>query len=93
MYLSFFTVYRLVELSKPVSRKTFQTMVQPFYIPKVTEYIGEKGALFKELFLRYVPQIESLPLLQGITFDPTWKALPNHPLMLHFLREGGIKRP
>lgn len=24
----------------------FQTMVQPFDIPKVTEYIGEKGALF-----------------------------------------------
>lgn len=33
--------------------------------------------LFKELHHRYVLSISSLPLLQGITWDPTWKATPS----------------
>lgn len=30
------------------------------------------------LILRYVPSIQSIPLEQGMTWEPTYKALPTH---------------
>lgn len=64
-------------MAKPVSRKTFQTMVEP---PKEMDRILHQVSIIKEemkdLILRYVPNISEIPLHQGLSFEPTWKALP-----------------
>lgn len=40
------------------------------------QWLGIAKASFKELILRYVPEIRSSPLYQGMKWVPAWKVLP-----------------
>lgn len=45
-----------------------------------------KGCL-KDLMLRYVPRVRDIPLYQGMSFDPTFQALPTHRLTREVLQK------
>lgn len=45
-------------------------------LDSVLELVGAIKENLPKLLRRYVPWIDRLPLEQGLTFKPTWKALP-----------------
>ncbi|KAK7326261.1 hypothetical protein VNO80_33076 [Phaseolus coccineus] len=42
----------------------------------VVELVGSIKESFNRLVNRYVPQIQTIPLEQGMKFEPTWKTVP-----------------
>jgi len=46
----------------------------------VVELVGSIKESFNRLVNRYVPQIQTIPLEQGMKFEPTWKTVPTHSL-------------
>lgn len=81
LYLSLFTVTKIIPLCTRVSRKTFHSIVTP-----LTEEQERSVSTFTELFVmdlpellsRYLPNLATLPLFQGIVWKPSWKTLPNY---------------
>ena len=47
---------------------------------RVRAFVAKVEPFLARLFKRYVPSIATIPLEQGMTWEPTWKALPTHPL-------------
>ncbi|KAG8362792.1 hypothetical protein BUALT_BualtUnG0045200 [Buddleja alternifolia] len=81
MYLSFFSLYKVITLAKSVNDGLFSSIVEAH--PKdvarsIREYAASLGVTFPELLRPYVPDISSSPLHVGIVWEPTWKALPSH---------------
>lgn len=80
--MTIFSLYRLIELAKKVDKTTLQSIVSPLSPQsEATEVCGELKVNLRRLFLRYVPQIFKIPLNQGISWVPTWKALPSSGLV------------
>lgn len=80
-YLSIFTVSKFILLAKPVSKSTFKTIIDPPKAKDMASILGVVSDLklvLADLINRYTPWIDSLPLDQGLTFEPTWKSLPTH---------------
>ena len=79
-YLSLFSIYRIIELGKRISRSTFSSITDPIKdIDAVYGFVTEVKASFKTLLKRYVPDIHTIPLQQGMSWVPSWKALPTYP--------------
>jgi hypothetical protein len=86
-YLSFFSLSKIIVLAKRV-RKTFTSIISPVDdIEAVTEVVSDMKGCLKDLMLRYVPRVRDIPLYQGMSFDPTWKALPTHRLTREVLQK------
>ena len=75
LYLSLFSLSRVILLAKKVSKATFANIVQP--ADPCMGLIGSIKEKAKELILRYVPDTATYPLNQGITWEPTWKTVPS----------------
>lgn len=60
-----------------MDRSTFSSISTPPSNVKALATDAANSFFFKELLQRYVPSISSIPLLQGMTWDPTWKATPS----------------
>lgn len=79
VYLSFFSLAKVICLAKKVSKGTFESIVSPWKDPdSVINAVGNMKRKMKYLLQRYVPDLPTIPLHQGMTWDPTWKALPTH---------------
>lgn len=78
LYLSFFTISKIIELAKKVSSSTFKSIVEPTDLEAASEFCGRLRESFPDLIGRYLPWVSTIPLNQGITWLPTWKALPTH---------------
>lgn len=78
IYLSFFSLSRLVELAPKMNRRTFQSIVQPSDLDMVQRTVGRIKWKMPSLIARYLPWVHTIPLEQGVRWIPTWKALPNH---------------
>ncbi len=66
------------KLAKKVDRSTLSSIsTPPSNVKALATYAANYFFIFKELLQRYVPSISSIPLLQGMTWDPTWKATPS----------------
>ena len=76
LYLSFFSLSKVI-----IKAKTKMTFASPEDIDRIISFIGEVKGPMKELLLRYVPTLPTIPLKQGIRWDPSWKALPTHKLV------------
>lgn len=78
LYLSWFSISKLIKLAKPVSRLTFSSIVDK---PKNYGNIRKVLTLIKEFFPKiqaiYLTQIAHLPLHKGLVWEPTWKTVPN----------------
>lgn len=79
LYLSLFSFYSLIEIGKRLSQETFKTIKTPVgNIDSVVEFVNEVKASFPTLIRRYVPDIQTIPLSQGMRWIPSWKALPSY---------------
>ncbi|GLT62820.1 hypothetical protein SLA2020_354280 [Shorea laevis] len=79
MYLSFFSFFTIVEKAKKIRASLFSSIQMPIRdIDRVVRWLGLAKPLFKELFLRYVPNIHAIPLEQGMRWIPSWKRLPTY---------------
>lgn len=81
LYLSIFSLSKVITLAKKVDKSTFASIVTPVTdMDSVLELVGSIKECFNRLVNRYVPWIKRIPLEQGLTFEPTWKTLPTHSL-------------
>lgn len=77
IYLSFFSVSKIIPLTAKVSKSTFSSIVSPWEDEtRVLEQIGQIKWNMRDLLLRYLPRLTTIPLHQGFVWEPTWKALP-----------------
>lgn len=95
-YLSFFAMYRLVEMARPVSKETFKTIVSPVAdLDRVRAFCSDVKCNLPQLWKRYTPWISTIPLMQGMEWLPTWKSLPNmglwRKMAISSVKAGDIK--
>lgn len=86
LYLSLFSVSKLIALAPKVSKNTFATIIAPSDLESIQSVSSEMRALLKPLLVRYIPGIETIPLKQGLRFIPTWKSIPTGPWYSRFIR-------
>lgn len=87
MYLSFFSLTKAIPLAKKVSMDTFASIITPL-TDEQEESVNNMANVVKQLFPvlipRYLPWVNTIPLKQGITWLPTWKAIPNYKVFKGF---------
>lgn len=76
LFLSWFTVCRIIELAKKIFRDTFDSITQPTSSEQL-EYIHELIKENRKIFRMYVPRAHAIPMDIGMAWIPTWKALPS----------------
>lgn len=87
MYLSFFTLARVVELAKKVNRKRFESIVTPCDLGRVCKQVYGVKEFLPNLVYKYIPFVGHIPLAQGLVWTPTWKALPTYGDLFYCLNE------
>ncbi|XLT13214.1 hypothetical protein HN51_058904 [Arachis hypogaea] len=92
LYMSFFTVSRLIPLAKKVDKSLFDSIVTPAPLESVKEVISEMKPYFKDLLTRYIPGLNTIPLNQGLVFEPTWKSVPSWAWYRDLLRKSGDEK-
>lgn len=74
IYLSFFSLAKIIELAKKVTKKTFKSIVSPWDDPdSVVLQVMDMRETFVYLLKRYTPWLPTIPLHQGMTWDPPRK--------------------
>lgn len=65
-----------------MDESTFSSITSPWKDPdSVQSQVGDIKLSLPVLLERYLPWVHRIPLNQGITWTPTWKALPTFPLI------------
>ncbi|KAL6519618.1 hypothetical protein OROMI_032866 [Orobanche minor] len=78
LYLSWFSVAKIIKLAKPISKATFKSIITPTPdIDEVREVHGWMLSHFLAIHRKYVPWVSTIPLEKGLTWMPTWKSTPN----------------
>lgn len=86
MYMSFFSLTKAIPLAKRVSQDTFKSIITPLTDDEDSVNATASGIkqLIPTLVSRYIPWVTRIPLRQGITWLPTWKAIPNYKVFKGF---------
>lgn len=85
-YLSVFSINRIIPLAKRVNKKTFSSITTPVKdMNSVQHVVSDLKLCLTDLLFRYIPQVRSYPLEQGMTFEPTWAALPTSKIVQSML--------
>lgn len=71
-----------------IDASLFAPMVDPYTGCDLYEWKQVFTPHVKRLLFRYIPRITSIPLYQGLTYDPTWKATPYSTGSCTLLSEG-----
>lgn len=88
LYLSFFSLYRIIRLAKKVSYKgTFKSIIEPTDLGAASKWYGEVRDKLAVLTKWYLPFVSTIPLNQGMSWEPTWKSLPTHRRVNELFRE------
>ncbi|KAK7231131.1 hypothetical protein RIF29_45991 [Crotalaria pallida] len=53
---------------------------------KVVQAVNRVAETLPQLVGRYLPWVSKIPLDEGVTWEPTWKAIPNSPYLSQQLR-------
>lgn len=77
LYLSFFTLARAIPLAKRLTNKLVESIVTPTDSDQMVDVVNDITADWESLIRTYVPRIGSIPMCQGITWSPSWKAVPS----------------
>lgn len=77
LYMSLFSVSKLIALAPRVTEDLFKSIVTPADLGAVSRFASRMRDSLRELLVRYIPGIQSIPLHQGLDFMPTWKSLPS----------------
>lgn len=92
MYMSLFSVSKLIPLAPRVSKKTFESITTPVAdIDSVISLVSDIKGVINLLIRRYMPWIRTIPLNQGLRFVPTWKSLPTGPWLRRFAGRDGTR--
>lgn len=92
-YLSVFSLNRIIPIAKKVNKSTFNSITTPVKdMDSVHQVASELKLCLVDLFNRYVPRVRTFPLNQGMTFEPTWKALPTTKIV-HSVLYNRLKVP
>lgn len=89
LYMSLFSLSKFIALAAKVTPDTFSSIITPSNLTDISQVAGEMRPYLKDLLVRYIPRISSLPLYQGLRFDPTWKSLPNTAWYRKLLAKSG----
>jgi hypothetical protein len=87
IYLSFFSLYRVVKLVKKIDGSVFKTINSPADLERVAEQVSLIKSCLSDLLQRYLPRLSQVPLCRGVTWLPTWKSLPTYKQMNCELRK------
>lgn len=80
LYMSLFSVSKLIPLAPRVTKKTFESIVTPVTdLDSLIFLVSDLKDTINLLIRRYLPFVHTLPLNQGFQFVPTWKSLPTGP--------------
>lgn len=78
MYLSWFSLGRIVRLARPLSWKHISSIDNlPKDSPGIREILRELTITGRTLLNRYLPRASRVPIHQGMRWVPTWKSVPN----------------
>ena len=78
VYLSFFSLSKVIKLAKPISRSTFDSIIKPQGdIDRVKMVLQEVKESFPRLQRLYLPWVHTIPCNLGLEWIPSWKILPN----------------
>lgn len=78
VYLSWFTLARIVLLAPKVSKETFKSLNDSSPdIEKAVDFIHGLHHKIRAVISRYIPHHTTIPVKQGIRWVPTWKSVPN----------------
>jgi hypothetical protein len=87
IYLSFFSLSRVIKLAKRVNASTFKSIIAPADLDTVSEVVGQLKGCLPTIMNRYLPRLSKIPLCQGMSWTPTWKSLPTYKQMTECLRQ------
>ncbi|DAB41744.1 RNA-dependent RNA polymerase [Petunia exserta mitovirus 1] len=77
IYLSWFSLAKLVELAPKVSKATFTSIATPSKdIGSILGVLQEMKDSYKVLQPKYLPHLPSMALEKGMRWRPTWKSTP-----------------
>lgn len=78
IYLSWFSLARIVLLAPRVTKETFASLRDGFPdIESSVEFIHSLHFRLRLVLDRYMPFHTTIPLYQGMVWEPTWKSTPN----------------
>lgn len=87
LYMSLFSVSKLIALAPRVRKKLFELVITPpSDIYSIKEVASEMREHLPRLIMRYVPAIRRYPLDQGMSFVPTWKSVPSTSWFVKLLK-------
>lgn len=90
IYLSWFSLSRVVLLAPRVTAKTFDSLLDPSPdLAKTVNFVLGLVPMIKDVLSRYLPDLSTRPVHQGLRWVPTWKSTPTGGI----LRKTGSKRP
>jgi hypothetical protein len=70
--LSFFSLAKVILVTKGISKSTFKSIVSPWDNPEsVVEMVGSIKVDLLPILRRYVPWVSTIPLRQEIRWAPT----------------------
>lgn len=87
MYLSFFSLTKVIPLAKRVDSSTLASIETPLseeQEERVASMANTVKSLLPILINRYIPWVTTVPLKQGISWLPTWKSIPNYKVFKQF---------
>lgn len=77
LYLSWFGLAKLIAVAPRVRKSTFSSIVTPNPdIGSVMEVLGDIKTSFSTLQPLYLPNLPSIPLTKGMSWEPTLKSVP-----------------
>lgn len=75
---SYFSLCRVVRLAKKVDHSILRSITSPFKdYDKMESVIDDFMSHVPKLISRYWKSALTIPMCQGITWEPTWKAIPS----------------
>jgi len=77
IYRSLAFVCRVIKLAKRLRNRVVDSIIYSSESPTLMDTFYDISKEWRPLIDRYLPLIGSTPLCQGITWSPSWKALPS----------------
>ncbi|KAL5732916.1 hypothetical protein ACOSQ2_032608 [Xanthoceras sorbifolium] len=77
-----------------IFKSTFDSISRPWDNPEsVLEQVAKIKWDLPSLVQRYLPRVSTIPLHQGMCWEPTWKAIPNMAFFSDYMIRGAhVKR-
>lgn len=81
LYLFLFSLHKMILEAKKVRKDNLKSLVSPWDDPdRVETIVGKIKGKLPTIIAINLPRITTIPLYQGMTWMPSWKALPTHKL-------------